>query len=62
MNAGCGDRLVPNWSFADAVNCTVWPGETVALGGATAMVVSVGLTDTVVLLVAVRSCASLAVT
>src|SRR5436190_2180258 len=53
-NAGCVASALPNWSFAVAVNCCVAPPETVALEGATAMVICVWFTVTLVLLITVK--------
>ena len=61
-NAGGAARATPNWSRACAANSCVPPAVTLALAGVTTMVVSVWLTVTLTLLVAVRPAASRRVT
>jgi hypothetical protein len=62
VNDGWADSAWPNWSWATAANCRVPPSGTVAAGGATAMLVSVWLTVTFAILVAVSPAESVIVT
>src|SRR4029077_5089890 len=56
--AGCVLKVLPNWSRALAANCCVAPLGSVTLTGLTLMPVSVWLTVTLTLLVAVKPPAS----
>jgi hypothetical protein len=52
-NAGCDDKLLPNWSVPIAVNCVVDAGATDAFDGLTDALVSTWFTLTVIALVTV---------
>ena len=62
MKLGCGAMGNPNWSSPVAVNCCTPPGRTSIDAGETAIDVSVWLTVTLTLLVAVNPPASAIVT
>ena len=62
VNVGCRASAVPNWSSAVAVYCCVPPAFRLAEGGLTVIAVSVWLTVTLTLLVAVKPLGSVIVT
>ena len=62
VHVGCVVNGLPNWSFSDAVNCWEAPAFRFADGGLIVLVVSVWLTVTLTLLVAVRPPGSAIVT